>query len=34
MNNSNQDIEYNLVIKEKNIFDKINKHSIITYEIK
>ena len=31
MNKSNYDIEYNLVINNKNIFDKINKHSIITY---
>ena len=33
MNNSNTDIEYKLIIKKKNISDKINKHSIITYEI-
>ena len=33
MNHSNNDIEYNLKIKEKNYFDKMGKHSIITYEI-
>ena len=34
MNNSNLDMEYNLLINNKNIFDRINKHSVITYEMK
>ena len=33
MNNSNQSIEYNLLLKKNNIYDKINAHSIITYEL-
>ena len=33
MNNSNQSIEYNLLLKKNNIYDKINAHSIITYEV-
>lgn len=32
MNKSNYDIEYNISIKNKNIFDNISKHSVITYE--
>ena len=33
MNNSNQSIEYNLLLKKNTIYDKINAHSIITYEL-
>lgn len=33
MNKTKEDIEYNLLINNKTISDKINKHSIITYEI-
>ena len=33
MNNSNQDKEYNLLINKKRIYDKIDKHTIVTYEI-
>lgn len=33
MNKSNQDIEYNLLLKNKNIYDEIKKHTIVTYEI-
>lgn len=33
MNNSKDNIEYNLLVNTKKLFDKINKHSIITYEI-
>ena len=33
MNNSNQPIEYNLLLKKNTIYDKINAHSIITYEV-
>ncbi len=34
MNKTNDNIDYNLFINEKNIYDKINSHSIITYIIK
>jgi len=33
MNNNKEIIEYNLSFNNRNIFDKISKHSIITYEI-
>ena len=33
MNKTNNDIEFNLLINKKKIFDKINNHSIITYVI-
>ena len=33
MNKTNNDIEYNLLVKNNSITDKINKHTIITYEI-
>ena len=33
MNNSNQPIEYNLLLKKNTIYDKINAHSTITYEV-
>ena len=33
MNNGNNNIEYNIKYNSKKIFDKINNHSIITYEI-
>ena len=33
LNNSNEDKEYNLIVDNEYINDKINKHSIITYEI-
>lgn len=33
MNKTNDDIEYNLLVKNNSITDKINKHTIITYEI-
>ena len=33
MNITNQDIEYNLLVNNNNIYDKIVKKSIITYEI-
>ena len=33
MNKTNNDIEYKILFNKNNIFDSINKHSIITYEI-
>ena len=33
MNKTNQDIEYKILFNNENIIDKINKHSIVTYEI-
>ena len=34
MNKSSSDVEYNLLVSGKNIFDKISCHSIVTYVIK
>ena len=34
MNKTKEDIEYNLLLENHKFFDKIEKHSIITYEIK
>ena len=34
MNKTNEDINYKIVFNKDNIIDKINSHSIITYEIK
>ena len=33
MNKTKEDIEYKLLVNNNNIIDKINRHSIITYEI-
>ncbi len=33
MNKTNNDIEYNLLVKDKKVFDRVNSHTIVTYEI-
>ena len=33
MNNSSMNLEYNILCNKKNYYDKINSHSIITYEL-
>ena len=34
MNKTNEDTDYNIMINNEKIYDKISKHSIITYVYK